>query len=988
MNRKIRNLSLGVMTYALAMAMAPGASALSINMADVVNTLQSIKTQLIFFAVVLVAAVISIIAAMKLPKPKKYMVRSQALIALVLGLAITINWVCFGPMSTLISLATGNGTVHEETTVEANALCEEIANEGIVLLQNKGGNLPLSEGSKLNVFGWASTNPCYGGTGSGALSDAYPTVTLLEGLANAGIETNAELSKFYTDYRADRPVVGMFSQDWTLPEPAADSYTDELIDNAKAFSDQAMIVITRVGGEGADLPTDMGAVTFDSPNGYEELGAGDHYLQLTKSERDMVELVCKNFSNVTVVYNGANTMELGWVEDYSQIKSVIWCPGTGQTGFNGLGSIVAGKVNPSGRTTDTFVYDLTAAPWYNNIGSNLYTNMDEFKANSFGQETVPNFVNYVEGIYVGYRFYETAAAEGLIDYGKTVQYPFGYGLSYTSFKQEMGALKEADGVISVDVTVTNTGKVAGKDVVELYYNPPYTNGGIEKSAANLVAFDKTDLLEAGASQTLTLTFKAEDMASYDTYGRGCYVLEAGDYVVSLNSDSHTVIGSETYTVASDVVYKDGRSTDVEAPSNEFGFAEGDVTYLSRADGFANYAEATAAPASYELAAEYKATFVNNSNWDPNDYNNADDVMPTTGAENGLTLQDLRGADYDDERWEQLLDQLTVSEMDNMIALGGYQTGEAKSVGKNSTIDCDGPASINNNFTGAGSIGFPSAVMIACTWNEEIAHDFGASIGKMADEMGVSGWYAPAMNNHRSAFAGRNFEYYSEDGLLAGKMAANATVGAEEYGVYAYIKHFALNDQETNRCNMLCTWSTEQAIREIYLKPFELAVKEGGAKAVMSAFNYIGTTYAGSCPELLNDVLRGEWGFRGMVLTDYYGVYGYQDADRCIRNGNDFCLVAYDTETNHVTDTTSATGVLAMRQACKNIMYTVVNSRAHDPANKAATPVWKIAAVVIDVLLAALLIFVELKVVRTGYAKRKEEAGIAVESAAESENSKQ
>lgn len=984
MNRKIRNLSLGVMTYALALAMAPGASALSINMADVVNTLQSVKTQLIFFAVVLVAAIVSIVAAMKLPKPKKYMVRSQALVALVLGLAITINWVCFGPMSTLISLATGNGTVHEETTVEANALCEQIADEGIVLLQNKNGNLPLAEGSKLNVFGWASTNPCYGGTGSGALSDAYPTVTLLEGLANAGIETNAELSKFYTDYRADRPVVGMFAQDWTLPEPAADSYTDELIANAKAFSDQALIVITRVGGEGADLPTDMSAVTFESPNGYEELGAGDHYLQLTKSEQDMVDLVCKNFSNVTVVYNGANTMELGWVEDYSQIKSVIWCPGTGQTGFNGLGSIVAGKVNPSGRTTDTFVYDLTAAPWYNNIGSNLYTNMDEFKANSFGQETTPNFVNYVEGIYVGYRFYETAAAEGLIDYGKTVQYPFGYGLSYTSFKQEMGELKEADGVITVDVTVTNTGKVAGKDVVELYYNPPYYPNGIEKSSANLVAFDKTDLLEAGASQTLTLTFKAEDMASYDTYGKGCYVLEGGDYVVSINSDSHTVLDSKTYNVPVDVVYKDGRSTDAEAPSNEFGFAEGNVTYLSRADGFANYAEATAAPASYELAAEYKAAFVNNSNWDPNDHNNADDVMPATGAKNGLTLQDLRGADYDDERWEQLLDQLTVSEMDSIIALGGYQTGAAKSVGKNSTIDCDGPASINNNFTGAGSIGFPSAVMIACTWNEEIAHDFGASIGKMADEMGVSGWYAPAMNNHRSAFAGRNFEYYSEDGLLAGKMAANAVVGAEEYGVYAYIKHFALNDQETNRCNMLCTWSTEQAIREIYLKPFELAVKEGGAKAVMSSFNYIGTTYAGACPELLMDVLRGEWGFRGMVLTDYYGVYGYQDADRCIRNGNDFCLVAYDTETNHVTDTASATGVLAMRQACKNIMYTVVNSRAHDPANKAATPMWKIVAIVIDVLLVALLVFVELKVVRKGYAKRKEEAGVAVES----ESSKQ
>ena len=969
MSKKIRTASAAVTGTALFMAMTPGANALALNMDDVVNTLNSVKTQLIWLGVALVAFIIGMIACTKIQsKAKKYLARSQAVVALVLAVAVIVNWICFGPMSTLISLATGNGTVTEETTVEANALCETIADEGIVLLKNDGGQLPLGENTKLNVFGWASTNPCYGGTGSGALSDAYPTVTLLQGLQNAGIETNEELSQFYVDYRADRPVVGMWEQDWTLPEPAADSYSQELIDNAKAFSDQALIVITRVGGEGADLPTNMDEVTFTDSNGYEEFEAGEHFLQLTKSEKDMVELVCANFENVTLVYNGANTMELGFVNDYPQIKSVLWCPGTGQTGFNGLGNILAGKVNPSGKTSDTFVYDLTATPSYNNFGSFNYTNMDEFAVNG----VAPNFVNYVEGIYVGYRFYETAAAEGLIDYEATVQYPFGYGLSYTSFTQEMGQITETDGTISFDVTVTNTGSVAGKDVVQVYYNPPYTNGGIEKASANLVAFAKTSELEPGASETVTISFTIEDMASYDESGNGGYVLEAGDYIISINSDSHTILDSQTYTVASTISYADGRSTDDTAANNQFQFANGGVTYLSRADGFANYAEATAAPTNYELAEDLKATFYNNSNYNPEDFNNPDDVMPTTGADNGLTLQDLRGVDYDDPQWDLLLDQLTISDMDTMIALGGYQTTAAASVGKNSTIDCDGPASINNNFTGAGSIGFPSAVMIACTWNEQIAHDFGASIGKMADEMGVSGWYAPAMNTHRSAFAGRNFEYYSEDGLLAGKMAANAVIGAKEYGVYAYIKHFALNDQETNRCNMLCTWSNEQAIREIYLKPFEIAVKEGGAQAVMSAFNYIGTSYAGACTELLNTVLRDEWGFRGMVLTDYYGVYGYQDADRCIRNGNDFCLVAYDTETNHVTDTTSATGVLAMRQACKNIMYTVVNSRAHDPANTVETPTWKIAAVAIDVVIVVLLAAYEVAVVRKKYAKRKGE----------------
>ncbi|MDD7636534.1 MAG: glycoside hydrolase family 3 N-terminal domain-containing protein, partial [Clostridiales bacterium] len=297
-------------------------------------------------------------------------------------------------------------------------------------------------------------------------------------------------------------------------------------------------------------------------------------------------------------------------------------------------------------------------------------------------------------------------------------------------------------------------------------------------------------------------------------------------------------------------------------------------------------------------------------------------------------------------------------------IGGYQTSAAGSVGKVMTVDCDGPASINNNFTGMGSIGFPSAVMIASTWNKNLAEAFGESIGKMADEMDVSGWYAPAMNTHRSAFAGRNFEYYSEDGVLSGYMAANATAGAAKQGVYAYLKHFALNDQETNRDMMLCTWASEQSIREIYLKPFEIAVKEGGAMAMMSSFNYIGTRWAGGSSELCNTVLRDEWGFEGFVLTDYFGSLAFMDSDIAIRNGTDCMLVAYDTETNHVTDTTSATSVQAMRQACKNIMYTVVNSRAYDPENLSEGLMgWQIMAIVIDILLAALAVFLEYRTIK-------------------------
>ncbi len=955
---------------------------LSINMEDVKNVLTAIAPYLIVIGVALALAIIVTIACFKAKKSVKKLIRGEAWIAFLLTAVIAINLICFVPMSSMISLATGNGTISKETSDEATELCTDIAEEGIVLLKNEGNTLPVASGSNLNVFGWASTNPCYGGTGSGSLSDAYETVSLLQGLEDAGFKLNTELSDFYTAYRADRPEVGMFAQDWTLPEPTADSYTDEMMNNAKEFSDTAMVVITRVGGEGADLPTDVSQVTYtDNSTEYKDFEPGEHYLQLDKTEKDMLDLVCNNFENVIVVYNGANAMELGFVNEYSQIKAAIWCPGTGQSGFEALGEIVAGTVNPSGKTSDTFVADLTATPTYNNFGNFTYDNMDDFAYTSTGftgveTTTLPSFVNYVDGIYVGYRFYETAAAEGLIDYDKTVLYPFGYGLSYTSFTQEMSDLTVEDGQISFDVTVTNTGDVAGKDVVEAYYNPPYTNGGIEKATANLIDFAKTDVLEPGESQTITVSFNEEDMASYDTKGEAAYVLEAGDYVISINSDSHNILDSDTYTVDSTVVYngEEGRSTDDLTATNQFDFAEGDVTYLSRADGFANYAEATKAPESLSASKEVQSLFMNNSNYNPEDYNNDDDEMPTTGASNGMTLADLRGASYDDEKWDSLLDQMTISDMDTLIALGGYQTSAASSVGKVMTVDCDGPASINNNFTGTGSIGFPSAVMIASTWNKDLAKAFGESIGKMADEMEVSGWYAPAMNTHRSAFAGRNFEYYSEDGVLAGYMATNAVQGAEEYGVYAYIKHFALNDQETNRCNMLMTWANEQSIREIYLKPFEMAVKEGGAKAVMSAFNYIGTEPAGACSALLNTVLREEWGFRGFVETDYFGVYGYQDSDREIRNGNDLMLVAYDTETNHVTDQKSATSVKAMRQACKNIMYTVVNSRAYDPDNlKAGLMAWQIVAIIIDVILGALIVLLEVVTIKKFQKRRGEEA---------------
>ena len=977
---------------------------LSINLDDVMQVLTNVRGHLIAFGVVALLAIVVMIAVRKLPKAKKKMIRAQAGLAILLALTIVVNLICTGPMSTMLDLVSGSGTITEETSAKATELVNEITADGVVLAKDEDGILPVASGSKLNVFGWASTNPCYGGTGSGALNTAYPVTDLLTGLHDAGIETNEELSKFYTDYKADRPSVGMVAQDWTLPEPNVSLYTDEMMENAKAFSDTAMVVITRVGGEGADLPTDMASVvdgswirrvaqaygsergtayyngTYDdSLNEGNDWDKGDHFLQLSNREEDLLDLVTANFDNVILVYNGANAFQMDFLKDYPQIKGVLLCPGTGQSGFEGFGKVVSGEVNPSGRTVDTYVSNLKNAPWWNNFGDFKYTNTEELNSDSsfFDPEgTTPSFVNYVEGIYVGYKFYETAADEGLINYDDEVVFPFGYGLSYTSFTKEMSGITNDGTSLNFTVTVTNTGSVAGKDVVEIYSDPPYTNGGIEKSTANLLDFAKTSELAPGESQTIEFSIPVEDLASYDYQTNGCYVLEAGDYVISANDDSHNVADSQTYTVASDIVYNESnkRGSDAVAATNEFDFAEGEITYLSRADGFANYAEATAAPATYEMTDEQKAAFDNAHTYTEAGYQNDDDANAadiTTGAKNGLKLVDLRGVDYNDAKWDQLLDQMTIDEMQQTIGFGGYQTAAVSSIEKVRTNDCDGPASINNNFTGVGSVGFPAATLIGMTWDKDLAYAFGDSIGEMANEMDTSGWYGPAMNIHRTAFAGRNFEYYSEDGVLSGRMASNAIMGAQEHGVYAYMKHFALNDQEGNRTSMAATWSNEQAIREIYLKPFEISVKDADCHAVMSSFNYIGTRWAGGCKELLKNVLRGEWGFVGFVETDYFGVYGYMTADQGVRNGCDLMLCTTGNDFNTVTVLTNSSKQ-ALREASKNILYTVVNSRAYAAENlNPGMAKWEIIMIGADVLVALLIVALEIKTFKS-YKKRKEE----------------
>ena len=949
---------------------------ISVEMEDVLAVLQLCKPYIIGIAAALVIGIVIMIACRRMSRDKRFLIRGEAAIAMVLAVAVCVNMICFGPMATLIGLATGNGTLSDETNEEAAGVAEEIMEDGIVLLKNES-LLPLNETKKLNIFGWESINPAYGGAGSGGINDLYDIVSLNQGLENAGFSINQELVDFYNNYGADNPEMSIQKQSWTLPEPPVDTYSDELIKSAKEYSDVAVVVLSRKAGEGHnDIPMDVRKAAYDNNSDeYDDFPEGEHYLQLSQTERDMVDMVCSNFDNVIVVYNGANQFELGFADEYPQIKSVVWCPGTGNVGFNALGKVFSGEVNPSGKTPDTFIYDMTTAPWWNNAEKTEYTNLADMAVEGMNAGTAqvyaPAFTNYVEGIYVGYKYYETAAQEGAIDYDKTVQYPFGYGLSYTEFEQKMGELEEKDGQISVDVEVTNSGDVAGKDVVEVYYKPPYTNGGIEKSSANLIEFAKTDLLQPGESQTVTVTFSIEDMASYDENNAKAYVLEKGDYVISINSDSHTVLDQKTYTADTDVVYEEEnkRVSDDTAATNVFEDAKGDVTYLSRADHFANYKEATAEPASAELGEPYASEYHLNSNFDKTTYLNDEDVMPTTGADNGLTLEDMRDADYDDPRWEKLLDQLSVDEMANMIAMAGYQTAAMDSVGKVATLDFDGPAAINNNFTGVGSIGFPIEVVIASTWNKELAQTWGECMGKISQEMGAEGWYAPGMNTHRTAFGARNYEYFSEDGILSGNMGAKAVEGARKYGVYSYIKHFAMYE---GNAKMVSVWSNEQAIREIYLKPFEISVKQGGANAVMVSWSFLGDKWPGECSNLMNTVLRDEWGFRGMALTDFFrnNGHGFMNADAALANGVDVMLSTFNGEENNVANPEHPTSVLQMRNACKNVMYTVVSSWAYDGEHEeTGMENWKKAGIGIDTVIALFMAGMEVLVIR-GYKKRK------------------
>ena len=901
----------------------------------------------------------------------------------------------------------------EEVDAAARDLVEQIGDGGIVLAKNAGGALPLDGGAAVTMLGRAAADPVYGGSGSGSV-DTNTAVDARTGLENAGFEINDEVYSAIEAYAMEnkRGHIEMdlpMDSTYTIGELPVGEYESRSASFAQ-YDDAAVIVIGRPGGEGGDLAQDM--LDIANPDNVDPRAQeGQHQLELNQDEKDLIELATSSFETVVVVVNASTTLELGELQDDDGVDAILLAGSPGATAFNGLGSILSGDVNPSGHTVDLWSRDFTADPTWSNFGDFIYDNIEASYPVSATESATSNatvtsdapFVNYAEGIYIGYRYYETAAVEGFIDYDDAVVYPFGYGLSYTDFAWEISGseLGDVDGEISVDVTVTNTGDVAGKDVVQVYVNAPYYEGGIEKAEVVLTDFAKTSEIAPGASETVTVSFAVEDMASYDHQDAGAYVLEQGDYEIRVQMDSHTLApGTEplAYTVDQTVVYDESnpRASDEVAATNQFDDVSAEMTsegepgkvqVLSRADFAGTFPTAP----SEELMTADDAIIAGFDAWDAEAAAEAfDGPMPTTGADTDLSLIDLRGLPKDAAEWDELLDSLTVGEMTDLLLNGAYQTAAIGSIGKPQTLEPDGPAGfssfINSSINGTA---YPSEVLIAQTWDVELGAAMGQMLGNEAMFKDINGWYAPAVNLHRSPFGGRNFEYYSEDPVLSGQMLVSVANGVATKGVYTMVKHYAMNEQETNRVNNgLATWATEQTIRELYLKPFEMGVKgitmdvtyladdQGtvaettvGAGGMMSSFNRIGATWAGGSEALMGTVLRDEWGFEGFAISDF-NLYPYMNPNEGIHAGTDLTLTFQPSKS--FADTSSAKAVTDIREATHHILYTVANSNAMNGLAPGATvdytpPTWVVvqiaATVVLGIGVAAAIVMVVLRVRR-------------------------
>lgn len=882
----------------------------------------------------------------------------------------------------------------EEALEAANAMNLRLCEEGMVLLKNENNALPLltpksdstvTEQPRISIFGKNSVDLAYGGSGSGGVN-AEGAVDLYTALERAGYALNPELKAFYEDEGSSGPARAANSSDLdsgksiriATGETPQSRYTDKVKSSYSSYSDAALVVFTRIGGEGFDLPRQMdGAEGAASPN--------DHYLQLDQNERDLLSAVCNaGFQRVIVAINSGAAMELtfltdpGYFSDAGKIDAAVWMGFPGASGTEALGEILNGSVDPSGRTVDTYASDLKAAPSFQNFGDNCDENGDRYYLDGKPQNYY--FVDYEEGIYVGYKYYETRGCKDEQWYQENVVYPFGYGLSYTQFAWEVteqSSIRDqaisADGSYQVTVKVTNTGSRPGKDVVQLYAHAPYFDGGIEKPHVVLVGFAKTGLLAPNESESVTIPFSPYALASYDyndanQNGFKGYELEAGDgYALMVARNAHTYEETIPFKVDGGIRFQtdevtgtpvENRYTDCANPYLDSDYMLGAT--LSRSDWAGTFPTSPSA-ADREVESGLISALSDTKHNNPEDLDSVD--MPWFDEASDIVLRDMlqgqpAAADYEDERWQAVLEKCSANELINMISYGAFNSAAIESIGKPKTNDTDGPVGFVNfmdSTTYYGACSYCCEVVIASTWNEELVEEFGRSVGEegiwgdaegRSNGMPYSGWYAPGANIHRSPFGGRNFEYYSEDGFLSGKMAAAQIRGCQSKGVYCFMKHFALNEQETHRSlTGDITWVTEQAMREIYLKPFEIAVKEGGTRAIMSSFTRIGTRWTGGDYRLLTSILRDEWGFRGTVICDFNTGAVYMDQKQMAYAGGDLNL---STTPKSWCDVSDAADAFILARCAKNILYTVVNSNAmNHQVDHYGMPIWTRVLIAVD-----------------------------------------
>ena len=888
----------------------------------------------------------------------------------------------------------------EDLAAYEEELDKQIAAEGIVLLENDDASLPLAEGTTLS---FVSGNSRSLGTGSagilastmGVEGETVDAVT--PAMEAAGLKVNQTLVEFYASGAGSEYVMGPGSvsygddEDFSINEcPLSVMREAGVLDSLQGTT--PVFVMKRVAGEGRDMPRSM----YNHASNAEDQART--YLEPDSTELEILQYLNDNFDNTVLLITSNNALDLDWLAQFPNIKSVLYAPSLGTYGIDSLASVLAGDVNPSGRTKDTFAADPLSAPAAQNFGDYQY--LDES-----GELTKYNYVSYEEGIYVGYRYYETRYEDvvlgqgnaGDFDYAAEVCYPFGYGLSYTTFEWSDFETAWDGGECTATVTVTNTGGVAGKDVVELYAQSPYTDydraNGVEKAAVTLVGFAKTQLLEPGASQTVEVTFDESQLASYDYQGAKTWILDAGTYYVTAAGNSHeavnNVLAAKGAAVEGNVAMTatylpDNAEVDAityatdgltgEKITNRLDDAAGDLTYLTRSDWTGTFPTHDGEPTSqvstwgneingddgvsYTYGKAASADLI--AQLDSTDSGNPDaqawDGDLVYGAENGLTLIQMRGLDYDDPAWDDLLDQLTPEDYDVLITQAGYGTDYIASVEKPAGTDAD---STSGWSWGGIGMTFCNPAMVAQTWNVELAYELGICIGDESLYGGATGWYAPAMNINRTAFSGRAGEYFSEDGFLSGALASQEVKGAAEKGVYTLIKHFAFNDQENHRGDRtgqysMATWLNEQSAREIYLRPFEMCMKVGdvevnyvretgegtyenatttmaACQGLMTAFNRIGATWVGGDYDLITGIVRTEWGFDGWIITDNADTGVFMNAGQMIEAGADSKLTASDPTDTWAFDENDPVQYRYARDAVHHLLYVMANTHCMNGA---------------------------------------------------------